>query len=164
MKTMNRREAKAAGYRALTSRYELPREQWMLDAVLADMRRAKVNHVVVRDRLGLSVWRSARTMPMRVDANVRNVTPHPSPSPQSWRTATKGRGVFSFGKHTRGGGLAAFRLPSAPQDGCPRRDVRSAKRGPRATVLNPAGVLKFGRLRRRTGRKKVLDVAGRRRR
>ena len=79
MKTMNRREATAAGYRALTSRYQLPREQWMLDAVLADMRRANVNHVVVKDRLGLSVWRCARTAAMRVDANAR----------KSWRTATR---------------------------------------------------------------------------
>src|SRR5262249_52798703 len=114
MKTMNRREATAAGYRALTSRYELPREQWMLDAGLAAMRRANVNHVVVRDRLGLSVWRSARTAAMRVDANVRNVTPHPFPSPHPM-----GRGNFSCDKHTRGGG----------------RKQRAAL--PRATILNP---------------------------
>ena len=54
---MKRRDATAAGYRALTSRYYLPREQWMLDGVLADLRRAGVNHVLVRDRLGVEVWR-----------------------------------------------------------------------------------------------------------
>jgi hypothetical protein len=99
MNTMNRREATAAGYRALTSRYELPREQWMLDAVLADMRRANVNHVVVKDRLGLSVWRSAKTAAMRANANVRNVTPHRCSSPHPM-----GRGNFSCNKHIRGGG------------------------------------------------------------
>lgn len=74
MITLKRKEAEAAGYRALTSRYSLPREQWMLDGVLADMRRANVNHVLVKDRLGVAVWRRA---PMGVStvfparANVR---------------------------------------------------------------------------------------------
>lgn len=60
MITQSRSEAEQAGYRALTSRYRLPGEQWMLDGVLADMRRARVDHVVVREGLGLSVWRRAR--------------------------------------------------------------------------------------------------------
>jgi hypothetical protein len=61
MTTMNRRAAKATGYRALTSRLHLPEEQGMLDGVLVDMRRGNIGHVLLRDRLGVSVWRSLRT-------------------------------------------------------------------------------------------------------
>jgi hypothetical protein len=57
MTTMNKRAAKAAGYRALTSRFRLPEEEGMLNAVLADMRRGNINHVLVKDRLGVCVWR-----------------------------------------------------------------------------------------------------------
>jgi hypothetical protein len=56
---MGKREAEAAGYRALTSRYYLPKEQWMLDRVLADMKRANVDHVLVKDPPGVAVWRRA---------------------------------------------------------------------------------------------------------
>jgi hypothetical protein len=59
MITLNCRKAEAAGYRALTTTYYLPREQWMLDRVLADMRRANVDHVLVREGVGVSVWRRA---------------------------------------------------------------------------------------------------------
>jgi len=55
----SRKEAEAAGYRALTTRYVLPEEQWMLDGVLADMKRANVDHVLVREGVGVSVWRRA---------------------------------------------------------------------------------------------------------
>lgn len=61
MITRSRKDAKAAGYRTLTTRYYLPREQWMLDGVLADMKRANVDHVVVREPGGVSVWRRAPT-------------------------------------------------------------------------------------------------------
>ncbi len=60
MTTMNKRGARAAGYRALTGRYCLPDEQGMLNGVLADMRRGTISHVLVRDRLGVSVWRKGR--------------------------------------------------------------------------------------------------------
>ena len=50
-------EAKAAGYQALTHRYRLPKERRMLEGVLADMRRGNVSYVLVKDRLGFSVWR-----------------------------------------------------------------------------------------------------------
>jgi hypothetical protein len=137
MKTMNRREATAAGYHALTSRYELPREQWMLDAVLTDMRRANVNHVVVKDRLGLSVWRSARTAATRMDANVRNVTPHPLPPlPGPGGRPPREEGDYRSRKRTRGGG----------------RKHQAAL--PRATILNPSRVLKLGRLCRRGGNRR----------
>ena len=55
--TLNKRAAKAAGYRPLTSRFCLPGEQPLLNGVLADMRRGKIGHVLVKDRLGVSVWR-----------------------------------------------------------------------------------------------------------
>jgi hypothetical protein len=86
--TRSRKDAKAAGYRALTSGYRLPEQQWMLDGVLADMRRAKVDHVVVRDRRGASVWRRA---PLR----------SPSPLPLSPSDGARG---FSLRPVTRGGG------------------------------------------------------------
>ena len=67
MITMNTRTARAAGYRALTERYYLPEEQEMLDGVLADMRRGNISHVLVKDRLGVSVWRrSLRTATSRI--------------------------------------------------------------------------------------------------
>jgi hypothetical protein len=55
--TMNIQAARAAGYRALTGRFYLPGEQEMLDGVIADMRRGRISHVLVKDRLGVSVWR-----------------------------------------------------------------------------------------------------------
>ena len=61
MTTMNKRGAKAAGYRALTGRYRLPEERGMLDGVLADMRRGNISHVLVKDRLGVAVWRRGCT-------------------------------------------------------------------------------------------------------
>ena len=55
--TINKRTARAAGYRALTGRFYLPDEQPMLSGVLTDMRRGNISHVLVKDRLGVSVWR-----------------------------------------------------------------------------------------------------------
>jgi len=55
--TMNVREARAAGYRALTNPYQLPGEQRMLDNVLADLRRGKIAHVLVKRPGGVTVWR-----------------------------------------------------------------------------------------------------------
>ena len=56
-------EAESRGYRALTNPYYVPNEQWMLDAVLRDMRGC--DHVLVRSRdvrdgrvrEGVEVWR-----------------------------------------------------------------------------------------------------------
>jgi hypothetical protein len=59
--TLNKRAAKAAGYRPLTSRFCLPDEQPLLNGVLADMRRGNISHVLVKDRVGVSVWRSFRS-------------------------------------------------------------------------------------------------------
>lgn len=61
--------ARAQGYRPLTVPYRLPAEQWLLDGVLADMRRGEIDHVTVAKawtetsndsvyrREGLEVWR-----------------------------------------------------------------------------------------------------------
>lgn len=67
MITMNARRARAAGYRALTGRYCLPEERWMLNSVLTDMRRGRICCVLVKEREGVSVWRRAGS---------RTETPH----------------------------------------------------------------------------------------
>ncbi len=54
---MNRRGAKAAGYRALTGRFYLPGERGMVEGVLADMRRGRIDHVLVKVPGGVAVWR-----------------------------------------------------------------------------------------------------------
>ena len=54
---MKLKEAKAAGYRALTNPYQLPGEQQMLDNVCADLRRGKIGHVLVKRPGGVAVWR-----------------------------------------------------------------------------------------------------------
>ncbi len=58
--TLYRRAAKAAGYWPLTSRFCLPDEQPLLNGVLGDMRRGKISHVLVKDRLGVAVWRRGK--------------------------------------------------------------------------------------------------------
>ena len=60
MRTITEIEARAAGYRALTSEYRVPDEQWMLDRVLADMRRGNISHALVKEPGGFSVWRKGR--------------------------------------------------------------------------------------------------------
>jgi hypothetical protein len=56
--TIKPRAAKAAGYHALTSAFNLPREQTMLDNVCADLRRGNIRHVFVASGGGVCVWRS----------------------------------------------------------------------------------------------------------
>ena len=53
-------EATAAGYRWLTTPYFL-KERWMLDNVLADMRRGNIDAIEVRQPTGIEVWRKAPT-------------------------------------------------------------------------------------------------------
>ena len=55
-KQMTQTEAEEAGYRALTTPYTL-KERWMLDAVLADMRRGNTDAVEVQHATGTEVWR-----------------------------------------------------------------------------------------------------------
>ena len=57
MMTLTTKRAKARRYRALTVPFELPREQWMLDGVVADLRRGRIDHVLVKARRGVAVWR-----------------------------------------------------------------------------------------------------------
>ena len=57
MKILKTKPTASSGYRPLTSGYRLPQEQDMLDNVVADMRRGKIDHVLVRGRDGVSVWR-----------------------------------------------------------------------------------------------------------
>ena len=59
MSTMTSRAAQAAGLRALTRTYRLPQEEEMLGHVVADLKRGKIKHALVRERGGVSVWRSA---------------------------------------------------------------------------------------------------------
>ena len=57
MKKVNTKEARASGYHALTCDYHLPREREMLASVLSDMRRGNIDHVLVRGKDGVAVWR-----------------------------------------------------------------------------------------------------------
>ena len=59
MMTIN--QARVAGYRALTTSYELPREFESLGRVLTDLRRGRIDHVLVKDGNGVAVWRRGRT-------------------------------------------------------------------------------------------------------
>jgi hypothetical protein len=59
MNTLTKRQATAAGYRALTHPYTLPREKALLENVLADLQRGNIDHVTVRVSAGWSVWRRA---------------------------------------------------------------------------------------------------------
>ena len=53
---MTPKEATEAGFRALTIPYYI-KERWMLDAVLADMKRGNIDAVEVRKPAGIEVWR-----------------------------------------------------------------------------------------------------------
>jgi hypothetical protein len=55
--TLTPRQAQTGGYRPLTNAYELPREKDLLAGALADLRRGRIQHVRVRVRGGLEVWR-----------------------------------------------------------------------------------------------------------
>ncbi|MGZ4973507.1 MAG: hypothetical protein ACXWDN_12170 [Limisphaerales bacterium] len=57
LRLMDSKTAKAAGYCPLTTAYRLPHEQAMVDNVLADMRRGKIDHRLVKVLGGVSVWR-----------------------------------------------------------------------------------------------------------
>lgn len=54
---MTKKEARNNGYRPLTIAYQLPHEGWMLDNVLDDMRRGKIDSVVVTVQGGVELWR-----------------------------------------------------------------------------------------------------------
>ena len=58
-KTISEKDAESLGYRALTTGYNLPHEQWMLENVLSDMRRGNIDAVTVETESGTEVWRRA---------------------------------------------------------------------------------------------------------
>jgi hypothetical protein len=57
MKTITKQQAEAEGYRPMTTAYRLPQEEWMLNNVVADMRRGKINFVFVAESTGVEVWK-----------------------------------------------------------------------------------------------------------
>jgi hypothetical protein len=85
MTTMNKRGAKAAGYRALTGRYQLPEERGMLDGVLADMRSGSIDHVLVKANGGVAVWRRGTAL---TGGNPKSETRDPK---QNGRRVSAGR-------------------------------------------------------------------------
>jgi hypothetical protein len=53
-----KQQAKADGYRPLTTAYKLPGEQWMLDNTLEDMKRANTEIVFVgEDQQSVEIWK-----------------------------------------------------------------------------------------------------------
>jgi hypothetical protein len=57
MQTITPGQARRSGYRPITTGYRLPQEQWMLDNVIADMRRGGIDHQLVDGEIGPEVWR-----------------------------------------------------------------------------------------------------------
>ena len=53
---MTPQQAKANGSRPMTNPYR-PEEQWMLDNVVADMKRGNIDHCLVEVVGGVEVWR-----------------------------------------------------------------------------------------------------------
>lgn len=60
MNLITPKEARAMGYKPLTTGYALPTEKWMLDNVLADMARAKIEVALIDGFEGPEVWRLPR--------------------------------------------------------------------------------------------------------
>jgi len=50
---MTKEEAKKQGYVSMTTPYILPSQQWMLDNVMSDMARGRIDAIIVDDE----VWR-----------------------------------------------------------------------------------------------------------
>ena len=58
MNLTTKHQAKSDGYRPMTTAYKLPGEQWMLDNVLEDMRRANADIVFVGENHNLiEIWK-----------------------------------------------------------------------------------------------------------
>ena len=103
---MKRSEASAAGYRAVTGVYELPAEGAMLNGVLADMRRGRIDHVLVKGRGGVAVWRRG--------ARANPGAPHLALSPSE--------GEREFSSHVEGRGFGAMKLFNSENAHWYRRD------------------------------------------
>lgn len=52
------KEAEDKNLRPLTIEYKLPKEQWMVDNVIADMIRGNIQHALVDTPNGIEIWRS----------------------------------------------------------------------------------------------------------
>jgi hypothetical protein len=53
-----KQQAHSDGYRPLTTAYKLPGEQWMLNNILADMKRANTDIVFVgEDQKSVEIWK-----------------------------------------------------------------------------------------------------------
>ena len=58
MNLTTKQQAKSDGYRPMTTAYKLPGEQWMLDNLLEDMRRANTDIVFVGENHNLiEIWK-----------------------------------------------------------------------------------------------------------
>jgi len=57
MKTITKQQAKAEGYRPLTTAYTLPQEEWMINNIVADLQRANIKFVFVAESTGVEVWK-----------------------------------------------------------------------------------------------------------
>jgi len=58
MNLTTKQQAKADGYRPITTAYKLPEEQWMLENILADMNRANADIVFVgEDQQSVEIWK-----------------------------------------------------------------------------------------------------------
>jgi len=57
METITKQQAKAEGYRPLTTAYTLPQEEWMLNNIVADLRHGNINFALVAESTGVEVWK-----------------------------------------------------------------------------------------------------------
>lgn len=58
MNLTTKQQAKSDGYRPMTTAYKLPAEQWMLDNILVDMKRANAHIVFVgEDQQSVEIWK-----------------------------------------------------------------------------------------------------------
>lgn len=57
--TITPKQARQRGYRSMTIQYILPRERWMIDGVIADLRAVDAEWCLVRAEKweGVEVWR-----------------------------------------------------------------------------------------------------------
>ncbi len=63
MKTITKSEAKALGYSALTTPFNLKTEKPMLRTVIRDMKRSRLNYALVEVKGGIEVWKTSITLP-----------------------------------------------------------------------------------------------------
>ena len=58
---MTQEQAHASGYRALTTGYKLPKNEWVVQDVEADMARGSIDCVRVDTADGVEIWRKNST-------------------------------------------------------------------------------------------------------